>query len=344
MLTPMVPRSGRRLPATSPLRARRILSDSASRSRICASATTSMYGPDIILAPPFLMLRCSAARDLVVPALTWIIDRNTNAGHRHPDSRQGRTGQRPPLVLRTGRNCAPGERWRHRAPCVTRTAPGSQPTRVTGRGVRSGAFDPGAKVPTAPRASIGGKRRGPVEPGWGEDRGCLRLRDEESWGIKDVQMRAGGLSHVLCVSGRPSHSSYRSGPYRGDTCVLALVAFLCNVVVAYVRRRLRAGEVDRTPGRHDGVKMTRDRRRGRLTTRQCTPYTSHGHRHWIRRPCRMSRVSMLTQRGGIAQLGERYNRTVEVGGSNPPASTHVASLECRSVAAATTYDSVTPQP
>ena len=25
--------------------------------------------------------------------------------------------------------------------------------------------------------------------------------------------------------------------------------------------------------------------------------------------------------GGIAQLGERYNRTVEVGGSNPPAST-----------------------
>jgi hypothetical protein len=26
-------------------------------------------------------------------------------------------------------------------------------------------------------------------------------------------------------------------------------------------------------------------------------------------------------RGGIAQLGERYNRTVEVGGSSPPAST-----------------------
>ena len=25
--------------------------------------------------------------------------------------------------------------------------------------------------------------------------------------------------------------------------------------------------------------------------------------------------------GGVAQLGERYNRTVEVGGSNPPAST-----------------------
>jgi hypothetical protein len=25
--------------------------------------------------------------------------------------------------------------------------------------------------------------------------------------------------------------------------------------------------------------------------------------------------------GGVAQLGERYNRTVEVGGSSPPAST-----------------------
>ncbi len=31
--------------------------------------------------------------------------------------------------------------------------------------------------------------------------------------------------------------------------------------------------------------------------------------------------AFLETRGGIAQLGERYNRTVEVGGSNPPAST-----------------------
>ncbi len=31
--------------------------------------------------------------------------------------------------------------------------------------------------------------------------------------------------------------------------------------------------------------------------------------------------AFLEIRGGIAQLGERYNRTVEVGGSNPPAST-----------------------
>lgn len=31
---------------------------------------------------------------------------------------------------------------------------------------------------------------------------------------------------------------------------------------------------------------------------------------------------MLDRRGGdVAQLGERYNRTVEVGGSNPPVST-----------------------
>ncbi len=31
--------------------------------------------------------------------------------------------------------------------------------------------------------------------------------------------------------------------------------------------------------------------------------------------------AILNNRGGIAQLGERYNRTVEVGGSSPPAST-----------------------
>ncbi len=31
--------------------------------------------------------------------------------------------------------------------------------------------------------------------------------------------------------------------------------------------------------------------------------------------------AFLNNCGGIAQLGERYNRTVEVGGSNPPAST-----------------------
>ncbi len=31
--------------------------------------------------------------------------------------------------------------------------------------------------------------------------------------------------------------------------------------------------------------------------------------------------AFLNNRGGIAQLGERYNRTVEVGGSSPPAST-----------------------
>lgn len=38
----------------------------------------------------------------------------------------------------------------------------------------------------------------------------------------------------------------------------------------------------------------------------------------------LARPSTYTRRtasGGVAQLGERYNRTVEVGGSNPPAST-----------------------
>ncbi len=33
--------------------------------------------------------------------------------------------------------------------------------------------------------------------------------------------------------------------------------------------------------------------------------------------------------GGVAQLGERYNRTVEVGGSSPPASTEAASRSLR---------------
>src|SRR5215218_6557456 len=32
-------------------------------------------------------------------------------------------------------------------------------------------------------------------------------------------------------------------------------------------------------------------------------------------------ILVWSMRGGVAQLGERYNRTVEVGGSSPPAST-----------------------
>ena len=36
---------------------------------------------------------------------------------------------------------------------------------------------------------------------------------------------------------------------------------------------------------------------------------------------RKATYTPATQRGGVAQLGERYNRTVEVGGSSPPAST-----------------------
>ena len=34
-----------------------------------------------------------------------------------------------------------------------------------------------------------------------------------------------------------------------------------------------------------------------------------------------NRILPSFQLGGVAQLGERYNRTVEVGGSSPPAST-----------------------
>lgn len=55
-------------------------------------------------------------------------------------------------------------------------------------------------------------------------------------------------------------------------------------------------------GPHAAPGVHPQRKRAALTTPRSTPYTQR-------------------RRGGVAQLGERYNRTVEVGGSSPPAST-----------------------
>ena len=61
-------------------------------------------------------------------------------------------------------------------------------------------------------------------------------------------------------------------------------------------------------GPHAAPGVHPQRKRAALTTPRSTPYTQR-------------------RRGGVAQLGERYNRTVEVGGSNPPASTRHMRLE-----------------